>query len=292
MPVLTERPVPLQLLPPPANEVFDTAAQSRISPGVAAEAVGVDGPCSGGVIERAIALIEALSADGPVGVSELARRAALPKSTTHRLLGILEKCQLVHRVSDGYELGQRLYALADTLSGDGQSLRLQSLLRPFLADAYALANEAAHVAIVQSDGIVYLDELHGRRRVALPTAAGDRVPAHCTAVGKVLLAYCPSPVRSRLLRDGLHAFTASTVTSAARLEDQLRQIQRRGVAFDREEFVAGVTSVAAPIIGTDGTVAGAISITGPTSRFDPTRFAAGLARIGWAASASLRSRAC
>jgi IclR family KDG regulon transcriptional repressor len=292
MPVLTDRTVPLQLLPPPAPAVFDTAAQRRVSPGVAVAAMGVEGSCSGGVIERAIALIEAFSADGPAGVSELARRAGLPKSTTHRLLGILEKCQLVHRVPDGYELGQRLYALAKALSGDDQSLRLQSLLRPYLADAYALANETAHVGIIQGDGILYLDELHGRRRVALPAGEGDRVPAHCTAIGKVLLAFSPGPVRSRLLRGGLPAFTTSTITSGAQLEEELTRIQRRGVAFDRGEFVAGATSVAALITGADGLVAGAISITGPISRFDPARFAAGLARIGWAASASLRSRAC
>lgn len=242
-----------------------------------------------GLVERAFALVQALCTDNEtVGVSELARRCGLPKSTTYRILGILEKSGMVRRAPEGYRLGHRIYALVDTLH-ECQPSRLRDALLPYLVDSYELTRETVHLGVRQGDHGRCVERLGGRKQApATPPRVGERLPLHRTGLGKVLLTHAPEAVRRRSLSE-LTAFTESTLTSAAALSMEVRRIRRDGYAVDHEESGPGLTSVAVPVYGASRTVVAALSITGPAARFEPLRVVDALRRIADAASRDLQA---
>jgi DNA-binding IclR family transcriptional regulator len=142
-----------------------------------------------------------------------------------------------------------------------------------MQDVYEATHQIVHLGVLDGTEILYVDKIHGRERVDVPTEVGWRVSAHCTAIGKAMLAASPPEVVERLLAKGLKARTPNTITEPAELRAELRRTAIRGVAFDHEEGTLGVACVASAIRNSrDEPVAG-ISITGPVPGFEPSRFA-------------------
>jgi DNA-binding IclR family transcriptional regulator len=229
-------------------------------------------------VDKALVLLKSLAEhDREVGVSELARRARLTKSTAFRLLGILQRNELVERVGSNYRLGTQLFDIGNRVYGP-TPLLLQERLLPHLADLYELTHETVHLAVLHGTEIVYVNKIHGHRAARSPSRIGARLPAYCTGVGKALLAFDHDAAEAAI-EAGLPALTEYTVTDPDRFRAELRRIRQDGIAYDRQEASLGLTCVAVPIMGPVGRPVAALSVAGADHRFDPARFAPALRRV-------------
>src|SRR5664279_3051420 len=215
-------------------------------------------------IERAFAVLAALS-DGPIGVTEVADRIELPKSTVARLLASLQREGAVEQEPGGtrYRVGSRIVTLAATVL---PTRSMVVLARPEL-EALALAmGEAAGLSIPEGSRVHYVDQVDTPNPVSVRDWTGTRVPMHAVPSGLVLLAHLPAPSVERILARPLEAFTPGTVTDPAVLRERLRRIQRDGYAWVFGEFSVGINSVAAGVANEDGEVVAAVHLHGPAYR--------------------------
>ncbi|MEU9886342.1 IclR family transcriptional regulator [Sphaerisporangium sp. NPDC051011] len=234
-------------------------------------------------VDKAISLLVALGNEtGGSGVSELARRAQMSKSTAHRVLGMLERNGVVERVGTDYRLGERLHHLGRAVYAP-ESDHVRDVLLPHLADLYESSRETVHLAVLHGTHVVYLAKLYGHRTAPVPTRIGGRRPAHATAVGKVLLAYVASAAE-QALSDPLPRFTDRTVAGPEELLAELATIRRTGVAFDDEEYQPGLSCVAAPVLARGGRAVAALSVAGRRGQIDTRRMSAHVRRVAAAAS--------
>lgn len=223
-------------------------------------------------VDKALALLNSFEiGDDAVGVSELARRVGIPKSTAFRLLSILEANRMVVRDGNRYALGYRLFELGQRVP-DLQPNRLRDVAAPYMEDLHQLSGENVHLSVLDGSDVTYISKVFGHRRSPCPTAIGRRAPAHCTAGGKAQLAFSdPDQVRA-MVSTGLRRRTPYTIVAPGLFVRELEQVRRRGFAFDREEAQIGVTCIAAPILGNGRAAVAALSISGPVGRFDPRRY--------------------
>ncbi|GGL80728.1 IclR family transcriptional regulator [Glutamicibacter protophormiae] len=235
-------------------------------------------------VDKAMALLNAFGeqATTGVGVSELARRADLSKSTAFRLLASLQNNDAVERAGNAYRLGRMIQDLGTTQESDLHA-RLRDALTPYLVNLYELTRQTVHLAVLQGTDVVYLNKLYGQLTVRSPSRIGGRAPSYCTAVGKILLAYDPSAA-SRAMDEEMHAWTANTITDPDLLARELAMVQRNNLAFDREEILMGLNCVAAPVFSTSGQVVAALSVSGPVGKFDPESQMNVLRRVCYEAS--------
>lgn len=203
---------------------------------------------------RAVALLGAFDeAHRALTLAELARRAGLPVATAHRLAADLCAGRLLTRRPDGaYEVG----ALGWHLGLLAPQTALREAALPHLQDLVAATGHTAHLAVLDDGQALVLERLAGSRSLPTRHCPGERLPLHCTAVGKALLAFCPPQVRAAVLAGPLARHTRYTVTQQEPLARQLRQIQTTGVARSAQEHRLGVFSVAIPIVHGERLVAG------------------------------------
>jgi DNA-binding IclR family transcriptional regulator len=216
-------------------------------------------------IERAFAVLGAL-VDGPVGVTDVARRIGLPKSTAARLLRSLEGEGVVEQLpgETRWCLGPRI----GTLAAAARPTRLLvPLAHPYLAELARDTGEAAGLSIRDGFTVHYVDQVDSAHPVGVRDWTGTRLPLHAVSSGLVVLASLPPAERDLFLDGPLESFTARTITDPDRLRERLRDVQRHGHAWTVEEYAEGISSVAAPIVTADGEVAAAIHVHGPTYRF-------------------------
>ncbi|MFF2110079.1 IclR family transcriptional regulator [Rhodococcus koreensis] len=238
-------------------------------------------------VDKAISLLACFGKDAVtgVGVSELARRSELSKSTAHRVLAMLERNGVVERTGTNYRLGTWLQDLGRTVYAPGQE-ELRDLLIPFLTDLYAATHETVHLAVLHGTDVVYLAKLYGHRQVRSPSRIGGRIPAHCTAVGKVLLAYSPENTQQTLVGP-LRRYTEHTTTNPSALAAALDRIRREGIAVEHGEVQPGLSCVAAPVLAPNGRPVAALSVSAPTGRLDTRRYAPILRRMASTAARAL-----
>ena len=228
-------------------------------------------------IGKAMALLDAFTADvASLGASELARRAGVPKSTTHRLLAFLEANGYVERTGTSYRLGQRLFELGNHIAFC-RPRGLRDVALPYLTDLYERSHQVVHLAVLDGTDVLYLEKLFGHRHVRTPSYVGGRVPATCCALGKALLAFGDDTSVAAAIASGLRPLTPYTLANETLFRSELARVHHEGVAYDREEVAVGLTCVAAPILKHGHAVA-AVSVAGPTGAFDPTQHAAGVRR--------------
>lgn len=219
-------------------------------------------------VRKSLQLLDALAgADGPANLSELARRVSLPKSTTFRLLGQLVDSDFVTRVGNTYQLSVHTFEVGNqALRQHSPSLR--EIAAPYLGSLFQNASFIVNLAILDGADVVWIDQIQGLRAPRTPGVVGGRMTAVITALGKAMLAFSPrETVRSAIGGDRVLR-TARSVLAPGLLLNQLNTIRRTGIAFDHEDSALGVTCVAAPIL-TAGKPIAAISISGPTGRYQP-----------------------
>jgi DNA-binding IclR family transcriptional regulator len=211
------------------------------------------------VTARAFGVLEAFTPAAPtLTLSEIARRAGLPLTTTHRLVAELRRAGALERdAAGGYRIGLRLWEIA-SLAPRGVPLREAAL--PFLEDLYEVTHENAQLGVREGQDVVYIERIAGRRAVGVLTRVGGRFPLHASGIGLVLLAHAPEAVQREVLEGPLQRFTDYTVTDPVRLERILAQVRRDGVAISVRQVTDDAMSVAAPITDTTGEVIAALSV--------------------------------
>jgi DNA-binding IclR family transcriptional regulator len=232
------------------------------------------------VTARGFAVLDAFNTAAPaLSLSEIARRAGLPLTTTHRLVADLRAAGALERDVDGtYRIGLRLWEIG-SLAPRGVPLREAAL--PFLEDLYEVTHENAQLGVREGHDVVYIERIAGRRAVGVLTRVGGRFPLHASGIGLVLLAHAPESVRRNVLEGPLQRFTGYTVTDRARLERILAEIRRNGVAISDRQVTDDAMSVAAPVTDSSGEVIAALSIVakagdGVAARLAPVVRAAAL----------------
>jgi DNA-binding IclR family transcriptional regulator len=216
-------------------------------------------------IERAFAVLGAL-ADGPIGVTEVADRADLPKSTAARLLASLAREGVVEQIpgETRYRLGPRLVTLAARIR---PTRSLATLARPSLAELAETVGEAAGLSVPDGNLVHYIEQVNSPNPVSVRDWTGSRIPLHAVSSGQVLLAYSPPVVVQRYLGRPMERFTERTLVTAEALLDRMRAIRRDGHTWALEEFDQGISSVAAPVTDGSGEVIAAVHLHGPSYRF-------------------------
>jgi DNA-binding IclR family transcriptional regulator len=201
------------------------------------------------------------------GVREVASRLKMAKSSTHDLMSSLAQLGFLNKTEDSrYRLGWRLVTLSETLLA---TTELRKEARPVMEDLASQYQETLHLAVLDDTQAVYVDKLEGRQAVRVElTSLGARLYAHCSALGKVLLANLEEDEVKRIIQTaGLPRFTDNTITEEKALFLELAKIRKQGFAYDLEEILPDLCCVAAPIYNHMGQVIAAVSMSLPAYRF-------------------------
>lgn len=223
-----------------------------------------------GATETSLRILETLKGLDGAGVTEVANRLDLPKSTVHNHVSTLLRNEYVVKEGNTYRVGLQFLEFGEYIRN---RMPIYDVARPEVERLADETGELSNLLVEEHGKGVYLSRAEGNKAVQLDTYAGMRVHLHCTALGKAILAYLPEErVREILDTHGLPKRTETTITDEEELFDELEGIRERGYARDTEERVAGLRCVAAPIRNLDGNPLGAISVSGPTSRMKGERF--------------------
>lgn len=221
-------------------------------------------------VSNALALLEAFAGEEELGVTELSTRLDLHKNSVFRLLATLEQAGYVEQCprTERYRLGSRCLEIGQSFTRNRSLLRQA---RPLLEDLARETGEAVHLATLRDFEVVHLDGEAGDRLVQTKLRIGHRLPAHCTALGKVLVGCAPKGLQEIYDREvvsagRLEGRTPASVTDPAKLLEHLRMVGGQGWATDIDECEVGVTCAAAPVFDAAGQVTAALSISGPSFR--------------------------
>jgi IclR family transcriptional regulator, KDG regulon repressor len=232
-------------------------------------ATGGAGKISGGVqsIERAFGLLEEIARNREgIALADLSKRSGLHNSTTFHLLKTMMVLGYVTQVRDSkrYRIGRRLFTLA---AGAVDDVELVNLVKPVLEELANATTESAFFAAWSGKEVTIIAHTHGSGVFQLADRAGVARPAHCTALGKVLLAaLSPEHLARYLKQTELRSFTPRTITEPRRLIAELEEIRRTGIAFDDGEFDPELRCAAVPVRDFTSNVVGALGVSGPIWR--------------------------
>ena len=216
-------------------------------------------------VDRAVTLMELLSRRGWSGVTEVAKELEINKSTAYRLLTTLRDRGLVEQdaATEKYRLGFGLVMLASSVTAD---LDVARCSRPVCDRLAEQTRETVTVAVLEGDDAIIIHQSTSGFSALSVDWSGRHTPLHATAAGKIFLNNMPESQRRRLLNRPLPSYTEKTVTDPESLMKEARGSQEDGYRHTEGELEAGLSAVAAPIRGADGSVVAAVSVSGPAFR--------------------------
>ena len=220
-----------------------------------------------GATGKAFSVLEAVSANSaPTTMAEIIRVTGMTKPTAHRIVNLLMEIGFLERDASGmgFTEGTSLVdlALRTLVAAAPRSLR-HSILQGTSEDI----GETCNYGILSGGEVVYLDRVEAKWPLGLRFDAGSRVPAHCTAIGKLLLSRLPEDQASLLLETMPRSrYTANTLTDVDALTEALRKTRKDAIGTDNQEFMHGVVCIAVPVIKDDGACVGGLAISAPEAR--------------------------
>ncbi|MFP3089513.1 IclR family transcriptional regulator [Treponema sp. TIM-1] len=220
-------------------------------------------------VVRTMQILEILSREESLGLTEIARRSHIHKSTVFRFLNTLSRLGYVYRdsLTDRYGLSLKLNALVGIRSGSQDILRYSSSVLEHLARE---TGETIHLALLEDGALIYLRKIESRHSLRVATmgsSVGASVPMYCTGLGKAILAWFPLNEQEKYIAHQVFTqYTGATITDGPSLLTELAKIKEQGYAFDRQEHEEGIVCVAAPIVTSGQLPIAAISIAGPSVR--------------------------
>jgi DNA-binding IclR family transcriptional regulator len=231
-------------------------------------------------VVKALEVLQAFDQGNPsLSIGQISSRLAMPKSSTHRLVATLERQGFLTRDLGGgkYRLGPKLLQLASAaLAG----LDLRQAARSHLERLSRELGDTVHLAVLDDGEVIYIDKIESPRRVQMISHVGGRAPAHCTGLGKAMLAHCSEQeIRHIAARRGLKSYTPATLTNVEELLAHLATVRWRGYAIDQGEHESMVRCVAAPIRDYQGRVVAAVSATTVIASWAPAHLEAMVARV-------------
>lgn len=215
-------------------------------------------------LARGLRILEILAASqDSVGVTELANQMGVDKSSVSRLVQTLVKYRFAERDSKTrrYRLGGKIRELSQQM---GRHTQLNEQAQPFLIELVDKTGENAHLAVYAQQTALVVADVESPAPLRVVSGVGRRIPLHCTAVGKCLLAFCDVP-----MPDHLPKLTPLTITDHDQFTHHLQQIRDAGIAVDDEEHIIGARCLAAPVYDYSGQSIASIGISGPSVRVTP-----------------------
>ena len=220
------------------------------------------------MLDRVFRLLSAFKPGHPeLTLAELAATSGLPRSTAHRLAQQLTAHSALERSPRGWRLGLRMFELGQLVD---REQRLRDLALAHMQDLYELTHETIQLAVLDGNEVMYVEILSGHRKVPTPSRRGGRMPVHCTALGKALIAFAPDGVAALDPAARLERRTDHTIVEPKQLKAEIDDVRRLGIAYDRQESLLGLRCVAAPVLSAGGAGRAAISVSLPAE--DPRPF--------------------
>ena len=219
------------------------------------------------MVERMTTIMEAFTSPSTrLSLEDVARVTGLPRSTAHRIMNQLVGLSWIEHSAGGYSLGSRALSLG---TGNAAHTELREAAAEDLRELHLQTGLVVHLAVLDGADVRYLDKVGGRYASKVPTRVGERRPAHCTALGKAMLATLPAEDVDALLGGPLRRLTRHSIGDVGTLHQELTRVRaRKGAAIDRGECHLELGCVAAAVPGPDGPL-GAISLVGdPTVNFE------------------------
>ena len=217
-------------------------------------------------VANSIRLLTSFSGEeDELGITTLATRLRLAKSTVHRLATTLTGAGFLEQNSDTgkYRLGVALFELGALVR---RRMDVANEARPKLRELLEKTGETVQLGIVDHESVLYVYEMESRYAIRMAAAVGGRAPLHCTAVGKVLLAFQPPEYVKQIAGNGLKGYTQKTITRRDELLGMLVEVAARGYAIDDEESEPGLRAIAAPVRNHTGAVIAALGVAAPVQR--------------------------
>ncbi len=211
-----------------------------------------------------------------LGVTEIAVRIGMPKSTTHRMLSVMLRHGFVRREGQRYRLAKRVFELS-ARAADPHGLREAAI--PYMTELHHATGETVHLAVLESTDVLYVQKVYGHGSTPCPTTVGGCNPANCTALGKAILSRSGDEIVERVLYGRLQRLTNRSLYTPEVLGRCVETARTQGFAVDNEECRPGLACVAVPILDrSTGEAVAALSISARTSRFNKPLFAASLVK--------------
>ena len=217
-------------------------------------------------VANSIRLLTSFSGEeNELGITTLATRLRLAKSTVHRLAATLTSAGFLEQNSETgkYRLGVALFELGALVR---RRMHVANEARPKLRELLEKTGETVQLGIVDHESVLYVYEMESRHAIRMAAAVGGRAPLHCTAVGKVLLAFQPVDYVKRVLSNGLKSCTPKTMTRRDEVLAMLEEVAAREYAIDDEESEPGLRAIAAPVRNHTGSVIAALGVAAPVQR--------------------------
>ncbi|WFA08651.1 IclR family transcriptional regulator [Tissierella sp. Yu-01] len=217
-------------------------------------------------IDRAVAILKCFSEKKrELKLSEIADKLDLNKSTVHGIITTLKYHGLIDQDDETqkYRLGLFLIELGDIVTN---SLDVRAIATPIIEDVCNKLEETVHIGSLDDMEVIYIDKKESNQSMRIFTTIGARNPAHCTGLGKIMLAYMNEDYVAKRLQEELKQLTPNTITDKTKLIRELAKIKENGYAIDNEENNIGLICIAAPIFDFSGKVKYGISVSGPTIR--------------------------
>ncbi len=223
---------------------------------------------------KALDILEAFAeGDHMLGITDLSKRLGLAKSTVYNLVSTLKYRGYIEEdpMTNRYSLGVRLLELSQAVRAN---VEIRDRAAPLLRELAQSSREAVYLTILHRNRSVYIYSIEASGRLPSRSPIGERVPLHCTAVGKAKLAFMPEEQVDRIIStEELTRYTENTITDPERLRHELARIRQLGYAVDYEEHEVGIRCVGAPIRDDSGAVIASCSVSGPTGRMQDERIA-------------------
>jgi DNA-binding IclR family transcriptional regulator len=223
-------------------------------------------------LEKATNILNLLATAGELSVSEIGKKLGMHRSATHRFLATLKNLGYLEQSEDSsYRLSFKLFELGMSVAN---RIETRKVVHPFLIDLRARHEETANFAIMEGLDIVYIDKVESPHLLRMDLAVGCRVPAYCTALGRVMLAYRSENDVVRLFRGfKFTPRTPKTISNLPNFLEKLREIRKEGYAVNDEEFELGIRGLAVPIFNYTGNCIASIGLAGPTVRISDGKIA-------------------
>lgn len=221
-------------------------------------------------VQTTLEIIERLQELDNAGVTELANELGLSKGTVHCHLATLIRNDYVTKDGEKYQLSLRYLDLAETVK---DRLEIYDVIKTEVDDLAEESNNIAQFAMEEHGHAVYLYKARGKKDIQTASSIGKREHLHCISLGKAMLAHFPEERVDEIVeRHGLPKYTDQTITTRDELIDELERVRDRGYAIDDEEVIEGLRCIAAPVKRADGSVLGAVSVSGPSTRMNGDAF--------------------
>lgn len=218
-------------------------------------------------IEKTFRILELFNHNrDELSIGEINVLTDYPKSTIHGIISTLLGLGYLRQnpITKKYRLGNRIFHL---LSNHDKTNNILKAAKPFLLDLATRFEETVHLATLDNGEVFYIDKVQVSNRLTICSEIGRKLPAYCTSIGKALLAFQPEDEIQKFLKTKeLKKYTPNTITNPNKLLKELKEVQRKEVAFDNEEIEEGLSCIGVPVRDLNEVVVAAISVAGPSNR--------------------------